>query len=135
MLSAMYPTHDTVAIDERRARQLRGILHARRAPILPETRGFVFVAPFTQRAIGEETPKVVLLQAHRLVRAFFRVGDAAFRVPEARAKLAREFGRPDDHEAHGNPPIRELRFDLAQLRERLTEERSTDVAQPNDEGG
>lgn len=74
-----------------------------------------------------------MLKPHRFVRSLFRIGYAVLRIAEAGTKVPGELGRADDDEAHGDTRAGEIRFDLTQLRERLSEEGSTDVAQPDDE--
>lgn len=133
MLSSIHPADDAVTIDKRGAGKLRGVLHARRTPVLPEACGFVRLAPLAQRTIGKQSPQIVLLQSHRSVRTFLRIREAEPGIPETRTKRASEIGRAYHHEAHGDTRGCNLTFDLAQLRERFPEERSADVAQPDDE--
>lgn len=135
MHAPMQPANDAFAIEERRAGQLRGVFHPRRAPILPESRGLIDFAAFAQRAIAEEPPEIVVFQAHGLVRTLSRIRNALRRIAETRTEFPSQFLRPNHDKAHGDAGRVELVFDLAQLRERFTEKRSTDVPQPDDERG
>ena len=135
MNPAVQPAYVTVAIEERRARQLRRVFHSRRAPVLAKAGGPVLPTAFAQRTVGKEPQQVVVPEPHGRIRALFGVRDAARGIAEARAKFARQFRRANHDEAHGNTGSIELAFDLAQLRERFTEKRSTDVPKPNDQGG
>ncbi len=51
---------------------------------------------------------------------------------ESRAETRGFLGRPHYYEAHADAGLIERLIELAQLRERFSEERSTNMPQPND---
>lgn len=135
MPPAIHPADKSVAVDRRGAGKLRGIFQTRRAPVLPETRCRVFFAPRLQSAIREEVQQIEIFEPHGFVARFVRICNATVRIAETRAERFREFGRTDYDEPDVDAGGFEERVDLAQLRERFTEERSTDVPQPYDQRG
>ena len=133
MRASMQPANSSRSIDDRRTGQLRDVLDLRRAPILRETRGLVLGSPLLQRAIGEELEQVDGVETHRTIRAFVLVADAQRSCILLRAELFGFCLRTDRDEADRDAPSVVLVVELAQLRERLSEKRSTDVPQPNDQ--
>jgi len=133
MFAAVDPAHNPNRVEERRAGKLGGVADLRRAPILAKARGVVFEGAAAQIAIAQEMQQVEPFETHGRIRALAAVGDAAARLAKPRAELAGLLRRADDDEAHLHAGIAVLSVELAQLRERFTEERSTDVTQPDDQ--
>ena len=131
--AAVNPADDTVPVDDGGTRQLRGVRHDRRLHVQLEAGRVRFGPPELERRVRLQAREIVLLEPHRGVARFRRIGNAARRVAESAAERVRLRAVADDDEAHLDAQRRELRIELAQLRERLTEERSTDVSQPDDE--
>lgn len=77
--------------------------------------------------------QVEVFEAHRFVRPLFGVAETPVGIAEARAIVTRVRRACDRDETYCDAGVFELVFDLAQLRERFTEEGSTDVPQPYDQ--
>lgn len=135
MRTAMHPANHPLAVEKRRAGQLRSVFQAARAQVHVKTRRARLFMALPQRAIERQPPEIVLFQPHRPVRTLVRIGKAARRIAEAFAESCGDFRRSHDDKAHGDAGSLEFRIEFAQLRERFTEERSTDVAQPHDQRG
>lgn len=128
MRRAVDPPDRTYRVDDRGARQLCAVSKLRRTPILRETGRVVFCAPFRQSAIGEEPEQIVVLEPHRSIGTLVVIADAKPSRALLPAKCLSLCLGADRYEADGDIVVRVAAFELAQLRERFGEERSTDVS-------
>jgi hypothetical protein len=133
MLSAIDPADDAFLVDKGRARELCGVAQLRRAPVLSKTRCPVFGAATTQPGVTEETQQTEIAQPYRLVGALLGIGDALCAASKSRAETRSFLGRPHYYEAYADAGPIERLIELAQLRERFSEKRSTNMPQPDDE--
>ena len=133
MLAGVTPHHSAFPIDDCSPRQLSAVVQARRRPILMESRGAVLFTTSFERRIGKEFEQVVLTESHRCVRLFCRIGDTTRRHSVLAAVLMHFVPIADHDEANRDSGFLEFRVEFAQLRERFSKKRSTDVAQPDDE--
>ncbi len=133
MPAAIHPTQHAARVDRRRTRVLRRILNSGLGPILHETGRFILCAARVQGGSGLELGEIEVLETHSFVGPHIRVADASRACVVARAEFLGFGLRTDRNTADGNTAICELLVELAQLRERLGEEASTNVAQPDDE--
>lgn len=126
--AAVDVAHDLVRIDDRGARIACGIFETRRIPILAEARGLVLGTARDERAIGRERRQVEIVDPHRDVTRHRLITDADGVGIMTRAERFGFVAIADRDETDRDPRGRELRIELAQLRERLGKKASTDVA-------
>ena len=132
MLPAMQPADDPLCIDYSGTGKLRRIGELGRAPVLPEAGGFIRLPAAPQIFVGEATKQIVILQTHRKIAFLAGIRDGARRIAELRSKGFGLFCGADHDEPHVDAGASKLPVELAQLRERFTKERSTNVPQPHD---
>lgn len=133
MHAAIDPANGSVRIDRSRPGVTRGIFHARRIPVHTKSRRFIFHATCDERGIAVEFREIEIVETHRVVGRHRLVAEAERIgvVPRAEG-----FGfrlRTDRDEANCDCSGCEFASRLAQLRERIGKESSTDVAEPHDE--
>lgn len=135
MFAFIHPSNDISGVDKRRTGKLRRIFEFGVSPILREPGSLVLFATRDQRFIGEETKKVVFLKPHRPIRRLIGIGNAAIGHALFTAEIVGFRGIADHDKTNLDTEILELRFEFTQLRKRFGKERSTDVAQPDNERG
>jgi hypothetical protein len=86
----------------------------------------MLAAPFELR-VGEELEDVQVAKSHGAIAGLTRVSDAEVRRGPLAAEALDALLRTNRDEPDGYPRAAVFPVELAQLRERLTEERSTDV--------
>jgi hypothetical protein len=133
MRAAMQPPNRSARINEGCARQLCTVLKFGSLPVLPKAGGFIFCAPCAQGWIGKQLQEVEFSQTHDAIGKLVRVADAEIAGIVLAAKRQRFFLGTDRDEPDTHAGLREGGSELAQLRERFSKERSSDVAQPDDE--
>jgi hypothetical protein len=133
MNAAIDPAHDSIPIHDRGTGQLRGVIHDRRVHIQAKTRRIGFLPTYLKCGVDLELREIVLIEAHGRVRRLRFVRYASSGWIETAAELVDLRAIADADESHVDMERREIFVELAQLRERFTEERSTDVSQPDRE--
>lgn len=133
MCAAMHPANVSAGVDRGGAGELGGVAQFGCTPVLTETSGAILGAPALQIGIAEQPEQVELVETHGLVRSLIGIGQTSAGLTEPRAELGCFGWRSDHDETHRDPGAFEIVFELAQLRERFTKERSTDVPQPDHE--
>lgn len=131
MLAAVYPSNDTVCIDERCAGKLSRVLQLRRSPVLTKTCRAIFFPALCQSRVTKEPKQIVVFESHCFIRALVRVFQTSRCIAELPTKARGFIGRAHYNESHRDARVFEVLLNLAQLRERLAEKRSTDVPEPH----
>lgn len=135
MTTAVNPSYDTVLIDCGCSGKLPCVAQLRLRPILRKARRVILGAPRFQRGIRQKVEPSKVAEAHRAIRAFIDVTGAARGGTVCLAESVGFLLRADRDERDAQVRVRIGPFELPQLRERFSEERSTDVSEPYDEPG
>lgn len=133
MRAAVHEAEQAAGVDNGRTRELRGVGEYRRIPILSEPGDLVFSTSSHERLVRLQRREVEVAEAHGAIRSHVRIADAARVRVEASAERVGLLLRSDRHERDRERFWSVPGGELAQLRERLGEEPSTDVAEPHDE--
>ena len=128
MHAAVYPANDALRIGDCGTGQLGSVLKLRRAPILREARGFILMPTCFERGVGEELQKIIVAKTHRSIGSLRGIPKADGADAERRTKRLRFALGTNYNKAHRGMIRAVFFFELAQLRERFSEERSTDVS-------
>ena len=132
MDATVYPTQHAFAIDEGSSGVLSGVFDFRFVPVLDEAGRFVFCAAGGERGCRLEFCQIEIIQTHRFVGKHIDIADADRLGIMDRAELLGFLLRADRDRAYAHADCGEILVEFAQLRERLSEESSTDVPEPQD---
>lgn len=128
----MNPGNPPGGVDTHRSRHATEVVPSRFRPVLSKAGASVFQRASYEiaREEGEDRGRA---QPCGAMRAPFGIGDTGIGDPVASAECRSRRCIGGDHDIDASVALRWI--GLAQLRERLTEERSTGMSRPNDECG